>query len=121
VPLYFDGSPAARVDVQVGSQSVRMLVDTGASMMALPASVSERLIAAGEAEYLTETTVTLANGSTIKVPVIKIRRIVIGNHILHDIPAGVSPDGAEALLSFSILNLIGPFKIDTQARLLVFG
>jgi clan AA aspartic protease (TIGR02281 family) len=120
VPLYFDGSQAW-VDVQVGSQSVRMLVDTGAAMMALPASFANRLLAAGEAEYGPQMQVTLANGSVINVRVINIRTVTIGGHVLHNVLAGVSPEGAEALLSFSILNMIGRFTIDTQSHQLIFG
>jgi clan AA aspartic protease (TIGR02281 family) len=121
VPLYFDGRPEARVDVQVGSQSIRMLVDTGASMIAIPAAVSDRLIAAGEAEYGPQMPVTLANGAVINVPVINIHKVVIGSHVLRNVSAGVSPEGAEALLGFSVLNLIGKFTIDTQTRQLIFG
>jgi hypothetical protein len=50
---------------------------------------------------------------------LRIHSVTIGSHVLRDVVAGVS--GGDPLLGFDILNMVGRFTIDTQARELVFG
>jgi hypothetical protein len=48
-----------------------------------------------------------------------IHSLKIGNHVLTDVPAGASK--GHPLLSFTVLNMVGRFTIDTRARELILG
>ena len=110
------------VNIMVGNQPVRALVDTGATSLVMPQQVVDELISAGQASYIDRTAdVTLADGSTMKARFIHIDRVEIGRHILSDVIAVGKPAGATPLLGINVLNKIGRFTIDAQAHLLVFG
>jgi predicted aspartyl protease len=47
--------------------------------------------------------------------------VTVGGHVLRDVRAGVSPDGAEMLLGLPLLNQIGRFTIDSANHKLIFG
>jgi clan AA aspartic protease (TIGR02281 family) len=120
VPLYLEGAQA-KADVQIGPYTLRMMVDTGATYLSIPRSLSDRLLATGEAQSVGHQQFRLADGSILDERVISIRKVVIGNHILHDIQATASSENAVPLLGISILNMIGRFTIDTQSGQLIFG
>jgi clan AA aspartic protease (TIGR02281 family) len=122
VPIYVDrGGRAVRVDVQLGSMTQRMLIDTGATQLSVPKSVASDLLQRGEATLDEAGQVTIADGSSRAQTFIRVATVRVGGHILHDIDAGVMPDGAEPLLGFPVLNQAGKFTIDTTAGQLIFG
>ena len=47
--------------------------------------------------------------------------VTIGGHVLRDVPAGVTPDGADMVLGLPVLNQIGRFTIDSVNHKLIFG
>ena len=64
----------------------------------------------------------MADGSTHANKTISIATVTIGGHVLHNVHAGIDPDGAPLLLGFTILRQISPkFSIDTAAGVLTFG
>jgi clan AA aspartic protease (TIGR02281 family) len=123
VPIYSDrGGRGVRVDVKVGGVFVRMLIDTGSTDILISNSLASTLVGAGDAEWLADSDVTLADGTKIKSRNVKIHRVSIGEHTLIDVEAGVNPsETGDMLLGFPILNLFGKFTIDTNANQLTFG
>jgi hypothetical protein len=123
VPIYPGArGRAAYVDVSLGTTPVRMLIDTGATSALVSRSIAAVLVSNDEAVLLPFTApATMANGSTIQEQIISIRAVTIGRHTLHNVIAGVAPDGADMLLGFPVLNQVGRFTIDTNAGQLIFG
>jgi clan AA aspartic protease (TIGR02281 family) len=122
VPINFgaDGR-AAYVDVSLGTVPVRMLIDTGATNVSVTRSIAATLSANNEAVLLPITAdIAIADGATIQAQIISIRALTIGRHTLRHVIAGVTPDGADMLLGFPVLNQAGRFTIDTKNRLLIF-
>jgi clan AA aspartic protease (TIGR02281 family) len=97
-----------------------MLVDTGATSISVPKSVANELLRRGEASLDDPGQVTIANGSTYAVSLIRIDTVRLGNRVLHDVLAGVSPEQASPLVGFPVLNQAGRFTIDTKNRQLIF-
>jgi len=112
---------AAYVPVEVGSQAVTMLVDTGATVMSLNESVADSLVAKGEAERTVDTTMTMADGHHATVHQIIVHDVKIGAHTLHNVRATITPENAEMLLPFPVLNQFGRFTIDSANNKLIFG
>jgi|SRR5208337_4943050 len=110
-PIYPDrDGRSVRIDVQLGSLTKRMLVDTGATGLSIPESVANRLLLRGEAVEAEEAIVTLADGSEERRSGVRIWLFSIGGHVLHHVYATVAPDGSEPLLGFPLLNQVGRFE-----------
>jgi hypothetical protein len=121
VPIYVQQGREAQVDVQVGTQIQRMVIDTGATDMSLPWATAMALINKGEADYGPKEKVKIADGSVIERWTIVIHRVSIGSHVLTDVKAGVVANGADALLPFPILTKFGKVTIDAENGRLIFG
>jgi clan AA aspartic protease (TIGR02281 family) len=121
VPIYSISGKGAAVDVTLGSQPLRMLIDTGATMMSLPSDVAMALITSGDAEFGPKESFRLADGSIREEWTIIIHRMTIGSHVLTNVTASIAPTGATPLLGFTILNRVGRFTIDMAAGQLTFG
>ena len=50
-----------------------------------------------------------------------ISTLVVSSHALHDVEAGIAPQGADMLLGMSVLNRIGKFSADAAKGKLIFG
>ena len=123
VPIYPSANGrAVYVDVQLGSKPVRMLIDTGATGVTITRSMALALIGDNEAVLLPQTgSARLADGSIREQEYVRIASLIIGGHKLSDVIAGVTPDGADMLLGFPVLNQVGRFTIDTNSNRLIFG
>jgi hypothetical protein len=121
VPIYTDGGKAL-VDVYLGLHPQRMLIDTGANVMAISQDVADTLIADGSANYTGEVhSIGIADGSVKQAPVINIHYMHIGNHKIVEVKAVVWGPGAMLLLPLPMLSRFGKFTIDTEHGELVFG
>ena len=121
-PIYVDqDGRTVRVDVQLGSITRRMVIDTGATGLSLPKSVADRLLMRREAVESGGAILTLANGREERRQGIKVWSVSLGGHTLLDVYATVAPHAAEPLLGFPVLNQVGRFTIDTIAGLLILG
>jgi hypothetical protein len=115
---------AAWVQVGMGSGSLRMLLDTGASSSSLPFDVADELVKAGQAHIIGKAHFTMADGHEQEEYVIVIDRVSIGSHVISNIKASVSPNGAATtnsykhtaypLPSVSVRNLKGGLLGTTQ-------
>jgi hypothetical protein len=122
VPIYTIGNRTAMVDVQVGSQTLRMTIDTGASIMSVPSYVAQRLVENGEADWGPDAEIGMADGRGVTSSTIVIHNVRLGNHSLRNIEAVITESAdAMSLLPFGVLNMVGKFTIDSAAGELVFG
>lgn len=119
IPIYPDDAGKVLINVILGGQPVRMLLDTGADIAKITPSVADSLVRFGEAQWEEDSQFEMADGNTVTHHMILIHEIRIGSHVLKNIHAMVS-DG-DMLIGFPIINEIGPFKIDTRNRELVFN
>jgi clan AA aspartic protease (TIGR02281 family) len=121
VRIYPDqNGQAAFVDVGLGDQTVRMALDTGASHIVISSSVAEQLVKTGEANWGADTKSQLADGTIVTVKTVMINMVRLGNHIIHYVPAMVTPKG-DMLLGLSVLREIGKFSIDMKNGVLEFN
>ena len=120
VPIFTDGR-RAHVSAMIGSISATMLIDTGASVASVNASVAQALLASGEADALGPAELGLAGGQTVTEDCIIIHQIALGTHVATNVLAVINANDADMLLSLPALNQMGKFTIDIANSLLVFG
>jgi hypothetical protein len=118
VPIYHTGTKVM-VDVLVGGNPVRMVLDTGAEMMQVSQDLADKIVREGQGSWGTWQTFVMADGRKVKQQTINIESVKIGGHIVRNVPCSISSDGAP-IMAFPIINAIGPFKIDTRNNELVF-
>ena len=119
VPIYVK-ERSVWVDVQLGSLTRRMLIDTGATDVTVTKSVANDLLRRGDAVLGDPGEFRDFEGWKHIEDCIQILTLNIGGHTLHNIFAGVVPDEGEMLLGFPVLNQVGRFTIDTKNRQLIF-
>lgn len=120
VPIYpTNNGASAMIDVVLGVQPLRMLLDTGATTCLISEAVAARIVRDGYGVRQEAGRFKMADGTIRTLPTLLIREVRIGRHTISSVPAGVSPTG-ETILAFPVVNAIAPFTIDTRARLLIF-
>jgi clan AA aspartic protease (TIGR02281 family) len=110
VTLRAAGDGHFHVDARVNGAPVRMLLDTGASAVALTPEAAERAgIDPAKLDY--DIPVQTANG-TDRVARARIRELAVGTIVLRDVQAYVSRPGRlpEPLLGMSFLDRLGGFE-----------
>jgi clan AA aspartic protease (TIGR02281 family) len=113
---------AIHVDVTLGGRPATMLLDTGANVSSISASLAADLLAAGQAKDAgSSMPVTLADGSTTQERVVIVKTLIIGAHTRWNVRMLVSPDSADMLLGLPILNAIGKFTVDAANSQLLLG
>jgi clan AA aspartic protease (TIGR02281 family) len=121
VPIVQNGTRAF-VAVEIGNiQPAPMLIDTGCTSMTVSEAIAYDLLAHGEAEALPDQDVEYADGSHHAVRQLRIYQIHVGGRAITDVKAGVTPNSADMLLGFPVLNQLGRFTIDTNNNKLIFG
>jgi predicted aspartyl protease len=118
VPIYHTGTKVM-LDVLVGRNPVRMLLDTGAEMMQVSQDFAEKIVKERQGSWGVWQTFVMADGRKVKRQTLNIESVKIGTHTLRNVPAAVSNDG-NPIMAFPVINAIGPFKIDTRNNELVF-
>ncbi len=99
----------------LGSGDVEFMVDTGAGYTTINEHTLVRLQGADNAEYVGELTGVLADGSTQRLQVYRIKHLVLGgNCVLRDIEAAVFPENTRMLLGLSALSKAAPFVFSTN-------
>ena len=104
-----------------GVASVKFAVDSGASVVGIPANVVKMLVDSGfimQADFLGERTYSFANGSTMRSQAFRIRSLQVGNVVIENVDAGVLPDNAPLLLGQSFLRRLKSWSMDTTAHIL---
>jgi predicted aspartyl protease len=119
VPIHPVGDGmAVALDVLIGGNPVRMLLDTGAMMIQITPDLAAKIVMERQGSYGRWANFTMADGRKVKQQIVNIETIKIGSHTLHNVEASVS-EGA-LIMAFPVVNSIAPFKIDTRNRELVF-
>ena len=123
VPLITsDNHLSEHVTVSLGSQTVDMMLDTGAMLGTVSESVAATLIASGEANWNDDGHAILADGSKVAEKRINIHRVTIGGRTVDNVLLGVVPDGkGMMLLGMQVLRTFGKFTIDAANDQLILG
>lgn len=105
-----------------GIGQVDMLVDTGASYLAINEESLQILQQQGLADHVKDLNGKLADGSRHRIPVYRISELTIGaNCQLRNVEAAVLPGTARFILGLSALNQTSPFIFSTAPPMLVLS
>lgn len=111
------------VPVQVNrAVTSEFLVDTGSSVVVIPESMLKILIANGTVtrdDILGTGTAMLADTSLYRSVQLRLRELRIGDVVVRDVLAAVSPSLIQPILGQSLLSRFGSVTFDNQRRLLV--
>ncbi len=99
----------------LGSGDVEFMVDTGAGYTTINEYTLEQLVEAENADYLGELTGVMADGSELRLPLYRIKHLVLGEDcVLQDVDAAVFPEETRMLLGLSALEKAAPFVFSTN-------
>ena len=118
-PLSVRARQSVQIDVMMGGQSLLMKLDTGATMSLIPDVVAAYIVRNGNGAWQEPVRFRLADGTIWEAKVVLINEVRIGRHVARNVRVGVSSSEG-SLLSFSLLDDIAPFTINTRNRELVF-
>ncbi|CZT33681.1 TIGR02281 family clan AA aspartic protease [Rhizobium sp. 9140] len=105
-------------DLEVNGRSIRGLIDTGASVVALNESTARRIgLSLATLDY--SIPVSTANG-VAKAASVTLKRIKVGSIAVDNVQAMVLPDAAlsETLVGMSFLNRLSSFAVEDGALML---
>jgi len=98
-----------------GSGAVEFMVDTGAGYTTINEDTLALLKRAGNADYIGELTGVMADGSQHRLPVYRIKHLVLGEDcVLNDVEAAVFPHNTRMLLGLTALEKAAPFVFSTN-------
>jgi clan AA aspartic protease (TIGR02281 family) len=113
------------VPVQVNrSVTLQFVVDPGAAIVVIPRSVLRELVANGS---VTQTDVVglsiaeLADSSAYQAIQIRLRELRVGDKVVRDVLAAVSPGLTYSLLGQSFLKRFASITLDNQRRVLILS
>lgn len=99
-------------------------LDSGASVVAIPADVAMTLIRTGTLtrdDYLGRKTFQLADGRTVPSEMLRIRSLKVGDIVVHDVQASVTDTKGSLLLGQTFLARLSTWSIDNARHVLVLG
>ena len=114
IPMSEKGTSTYFVTAEIGSEQVEFLVDTGAGYTTINQELLRRLQQNGNATHVGEIEGILANGAICILPVYRIRSLVLGNCVLHNIEVAQTPSDARNLLGLSALKKAAPFTFSME-------
>lgn len=98
-----------------GSGAVEFMVDTGAGYTTINENILALLKQADNADYVGELTGVMADGSRQRLPVYRIRHLVLGKDcVLNNVEAAVFPHNTRMLLGLTALEKAAPFVFSTN-------
>lgn len=101
--------------VMHGSGAVEFMVDTGAGYTTINEYTLARLVKADNAVYVGELTGVMADGSEHRLPVYRIKHLVLGEDcVLNNVEAAVFPQKTRMLLGLTALEKAAPFVFSTN-------
>jgi clan AA aspartic protease (TIGR02281 family) len=119
VPLRIDrGISFVPVEIN-GSVKLDCAIDSGASDVSIPADVFSTLKRSStvkEADFIGQQSYVLADGSTTQSAIFKIRSLRIGELVIEDVKASVTPSHASLLLGQSFLERFKSWSIDNTTH-----
>ena len=118
VSLDADGLGHFITSARINGRSVSVMVDTGASVVAIDAATARRLgVSPSKSEFTT--TIDTATGTVDVAPVL-LAEVTIGNVTIRNVEAAVVPGNVldVSLLGMSFLNRLSGFEIDSGELIL---
>jgi predicted aspartyl protease len=100
------------------------LLDTGASDLVIPADVALTLIRAGalaSGDFIGRSRYLLANGSEDVSDLVVLREVKVGEHVVRNVTASISPPRGEPLLGQSFLSKFGAVTLDYKRLMLILS
>jgi aspartyl protease family protein len=106
------------------SVKLDFMLDSGASVVTIPADVAMTLIRTGtltKDDYLGRETFQLADGRKVPSTILRIRSLKVGDIVVHDVQASVTDAKGSLLLGQTFLARLTTWSIDNGRRVLVLG
>jgi clan AA aspartic protease (TIGR02281 family) len=106
------------------SVKLDFMLDSGASVVTIPADVAMTLIRTGTLtrdDYLGRQTFQLADGRTVPSTILRIRTLKVGDIVVHDVQASVTDAKGSLLLGQTFLARLTTWSIDNGRHVLVLG
>jgi hypothetical protein len=114
-----------RVPVRINETiTLPFLLDTGASDLVIPADVALTLIRAGalaSGDFIGRSRYLLANGSEDVSDLVVLREVKVGEHVVRNVTASISPPRGEPLLGQSFLSKFGAVTLDYKRLMLILS
>ena len=114
-----------RVPVRINDTiTLPFLLDTGAADLVIPADVALTLIRAGalaSSDFVGKDRYRLANGTEEMSDVVVLHEVQVGEHVVRNVTASISPAQGEPLLGQSFLSKFGAVTLDYNRRVLVLS
>jgi len=124
VPLGTRGGTYTIPVVINGSVRIPFVVDSGAADVTLPEDVVRVLLRSGtldRSDLLGKVKYALADGSAHYGLRLRIRELQVGDRVVRDVVAGVSPERGDPLLGQSFLSRFGTWTIDNRTHRLILS
>ncbi len=106
------------------SVKLDFMLDSGASVVTIPADVAMTLIRTGTLtrdDYLGRETFQLADGRTVPSTILRIRTLKVGDIVVHDVQASVTDAKGSLLLGQTFLARLTTWSINNDRHVLVLG
>jgi clan AA aspartic protease (TIGR02281 family) len=111
------------VPVRVNNaMTLNFIVDSGASDVTIPADVVATLMRAGtlsDRDFMGRKTYVIADGSKLPSDTFRIHSLTVGDWLVQDVTAGVTPAGSAPLLGQSFFSRLRSWSIDNLNQTLV--
>ncbi len=122
IPLQ-DRNGTLMVSVTInGALTLPFIVDSGASDVTVPENVVRALLQKGSisrSDFLDTVVARLADGSTIPSQRFRIRSLRVGDKVVENVIAGISPGSGTLLLGQSFLSRFKSWSVDNGRQVLV--
>jgi len=114
-----------RVPVRINETiTLPFLLDTGAADLVIPADVALTLIRAGalaSSDFIGKDRYRLANGSEEVSDVVVLHEVQVGEHVVRNVTATISPAQGDPVLGQSFLSKFGAVTLDYNRLVLVLS
>ena len=104
--------------------TIPFIIDSGAAEVAIPADVFLVLSRTGtvrQTDFIGTGTYQMANGTTQSSKRFRLRKLMVGNHVVTDVVANVIPVNGEPLLGQSFLSRLPSWSVDNTRHTLVLN
>jgi hypothetical protein len=111
----------AQIDQSVTAQ---FLVDPGSALVIIPPSILRALVLRGtmtQGDIVGASTAELADSSLHQAVHVRLRQLRVGDVVLHDLVAAVSPGLSHPLLGQSFLGRFASVTLDNERRVMILN
>jgi predicted aspartyl protease len=120
-----DAATPTAIPVRINDTiTLPFLLDTGATDLVIPADVALTLMRAGalgSGDFVGKDRYRLANGSEEVSDLVVLHEVQVGEHIVKNVTASISPQQGEPLLGQSFLSKFGTVTLDYNRMVLILS